>query len=231
MAFSRANFVQETSTTTGAGTYSLAGAVTGFQGFVAGNGDGATVRFSVTDGTDWEVCEGVITDGAPDTLTRATVLASSNAGAAVNWGAGSKTISQVFTAEEDFTDMVTEVVQVLVFDYATDVSTGDGAAYFVIPSTMDGFDLVAVHAKVITAGASSGTTDIQIHNVDNALDMLSTKLTIDYGETGSDTAATAAVIDTSNDHVNTNDVIRIDIDAISATSPKGLIVTLQFRRQ
>jgi len=100
MAFSTADFVQESTTTTGTGTYSLDGANTGYQTFISGNTTGDTVRFSVTDGTDWEVCEGVITSGTPDTLTRGTVLASSNAGSAVSWGAGSKTVSQVFTADE-----------------------------------------------------------------------------------------------------------------------------------
>lgn len=83
------------------------------------------------------------------------------------------------------------------------------------------------HAEVITAG-TTGTTDIQIYNVDNAVDMLSTKLTIDSAETGSDTAATAAVINTSNDDVDENDVIRIDVDAVSTTPAVGLIVTLGF---
>jgi hypothetical protein len=100
MAFSTADFVQETTTTTGTGTYDLAGATTGFQSFISGNSSGDTVRYSVTNGVDWEVCEGVITSGTPDTLTRGTVLASSNAGSAVNWGAGSKNVSQVFTADE-----------------------------------------------------------------------------------------------------------------------------------
>ncbi len=60
--------------------------------------------------------------------------------------------------------------------------------------------------------------------------MLSTAITIDTTETGSDTAATAAVINTSNDDVTTNDVIRVDVDAIhSGTAAKGLIVTLDFR--
>ena len=89
-------------------------------------------------------------------------------------------------------------------------------------------DLVDVHAEVITAG-TTGTTDIQIHNVTQAADMLSTKLTIDSGETGSDTAAAAAVIDTANDDVAENDMLRIDIDAVSTTAAQGLIVTLGFR--
>lgn len=226
MALSRADFVQETSTTTGTGPYSLAGAVTGYRTFVAGVGNGATVRYSVTDGTSWEVNEGVVTSGAPDTLSRATLLASST-GSAINWTAGTKTISLILSADE-LDDLTSEVFQILVFDYTANVTTGDGKAYFRIPSKMDGMNLVDAHAEVITAG-TTGTTDIQIYNVDNALNMLTTVLTIDSAETGSDTAATPFSINTSNDHVNTNDVIRIDVNAVSTTPPKGLIVTLEFR--
>jgi hypothetical protein len=120
------------------------------------------------------------------------------------------------------------VVQFVVFDFGTATATGDGKFYFHVPSSMTGMDLVEVHAEVITAG-TTGTTDIQLHNVTAAADILSTKLTIDSGETGSDTAATAAVISTSEDDVATNDVIRVDVDAVSTTPANGLIVTLTFR--
>lgn len=110
----------------------------------------------------------------------------------------------------------------------TDIATGDGKADLHIPSTLNGMNLVEVHAEVITAG-TTGTTDIQIANATQAADMLSTKLTIDSGETGSDTAAAAAVIDTAQDDLATNDMLRIDVDAVSTTAPKGLIITLTFR--
>lgn len=119
-------------------------------------------------------------------------------------------------------------VQAYVVEAGTDVATGDGAAYFVIPENMGGMNLVGVHAEVLTAG-TTGTTDIQIHNVTQAADMLSTKITIDSAETGSDTAATAAVIDSANDDVADYDVIRVDVDAVSTTAPQGLIVTLIFQ--
>jgi hypothetical protein len=124
----------------------------------------------------------------------------------------------------------TAVVPILVFDDATDCATGDGAGdiWWRVPSILDGWDLVGVAACVQTAG-TTGTMDIQIHNVDNALDMLSTKITIDSAEKDSSTAATAAVINTSNDHVNTGDQIRIDVDAVQTTPAKGLLVELQFR--
>lgn len=87
-----ADRVKETTTTTGTGTYSLDGAASGFRTFVAGVGTGQVVTYVVENGTDWEVGEGTVTDATPDTLTRTTILASSNAGAAVNWGAGSKNV-------------------------------------------------------------------------------------------------------------------------------------------
>lgn len=87
-----ADFVKETTTTTGLGTYDLAGAVTGFRTFVAAVGDANTCYYAVNDGTDWEVGVGTVTDASPDTLARTSVVESSNAGSAVNWGAGTKEI-------------------------------------------------------------------------------------------------------------------------------------------
>lgn len=117
-------------------------------------------------------------------------------------------------------------VSIQVVDGGSDVETGDGKAYITIPPELNGMKLTAVHARVVTAGTTN-TTDIQIHNVTDTADILSTKLTIDSGETGSDTAA-AAVIDTDHDDVSTNDLLRIDIDAVSTTKPKGLVVRLTF---
>jgi len=89
--------VKETSTTTGTGTFTLAGAVTGFQSFsVVGNGN--TTYYTITDGTNWEVGIGTYTS-AGTTLSRDTILESSNAGSAVNWGAGSKDVFVTYPAE------------------------------------------------------------------------------------------------------------------------------------
>lgn len=118
----------------------------------------------------------------------------------------------------------TSEVQFAVTDWTTNTATGDGQYYFRVPAKLNGWEITAVHAEVITAG-TTGTTDIQIHNVTDAVDILSTKLTIDSGETGSDTAATAAVINTSNDELATNDVLRVDVDAVSTTPAQGLIVS------
>lgn len=118
------------------------------------------------------------------------------------------------------------IVQVV--DGATDLTTGDGKAYLTIPEQLNGMNLSAVHARVITAPVGA-TVSIQIHNVTDAADMLSTALTIDATETGSDSAATPAVINTSADDVVTNDLLRIDIDQVgSSTAGAGLIVRLEF---
>lgn len=107
------------------------------------------------------------------------------------------------------------------------IAVGDGKAYYRVPSALNGMNLVAVAAALTTA-STSGIPTIQIANVTDAVDMLSTKLTIDANETDSSTAATAAVIDGAHDDVATADMLRIDID-VSGTGAKGLIVELQFQ--
>jgi hypothetical protein len=121
-------------------------------------------------------------------------------------------------------------MQAVVFDFTTAVVVGDGKFYFHIPADLNGLILTEVHARVVTAGVT-GTTDVQIHNVTGAVDILSTKLTIDSGETGSDTAVTAAVINTLNDDIATNNLLRIDVDAVSTTPPEGLLVTMGFKNK
>ena len=86
--------VKETSTTTGTGTLNLAGAVQDFEGFVAGIGTGNTTYYSIVNtGTgEFEVGIGTVTDAATDTLSRDTILSSSNGDAAVNFTAGTKDV-------------------------------------------------------------------------------------------------------------------------------------------
>jgi len=84
---------------------------------------------------------------------------------------------------------------------------------------------VAAH---VTTVSSSGLPTIQIHNLTQTADMLTTKLTIDASEKDSKDATTAAVIDSANDDVATGDELRIDVD-IAGTGTKGLIVELTFQ--
>lgn len=122
------------------------------------------------------------------------------------------------------------VVGILVVDAATNTATGDGKAFFRVPSVMNGWNLVAVAAHVYTAGTTN-TTDIQIRRTrsGSSVDMLSTKITIDTTEVDSSTAATAAVINATNDDVATGDKISVDVDAVSTTPAQGLFVELIFQ--
>ena len=90
--------VQETSTTTGTGTFTLAGAVTGFQSFSA-IGDGNTTYYAIVGGTEWEVGIGTYTSSGT-TLSRDTILESSNGGTAVNFSAGTKNVFVTYPAEK-----------------------------------------------------------------------------------------------------------------------------------
>lgn len=120
------------------------------------------------------------------------------------------------------------VVSIQVTDPAgSAITTGDGKAYFRVPAELNGCNLVAVGAHVTTV-SSSGLPTVQIANVTQAVDMLTTKITIDANEKDSSTAATPAVIDTGNDDVATGDELRIDID-VAGTGAKGLIVDLTFQ--
>ena len=84
--------VNETSTTTGTGTFTLAGAVTGFQTFSAiGNGNTTYYTIVLQGGTEWEVGLGTYTSSGT-TLSRDVVLSSSNSGSLVNFSAGTKNV-------------------------------------------------------------------------------------------------------------------------------------------
>lgn len=86
-----ADRVAETTATTGTGTVTLAGAKTGYQTFTTAFDDGTKVYYCITDNTDFEVGVGTFTT-AGTTLSRDSIFASSNAGSAVNWGAGTKDV-------------------------------------------------------------------------------------------------------------------------------------------
>lgn len=90
----------ETTATTGTGTVNLAGTATGSRILVTAIGNGNTMHYCIAHQTldEWEVGQGTVTDGTPDTLSRTTIFASSNAGSAVNFSAGTKDVFSVAPA-------------------------------------------------------------------------------------------------------------------------------------
>lgn len=98
MALVLADRVRETTTTAGTGTVTLAGAVTGFQSFSAvGNGNTTYYTIAGQGTSEWEVGIGTYTSSGT-TLSRDSVLASSNSGSKVNFSAGTKDVFVTYPA-------------------------------------------------------------------------------------------------------------------------------------
>lgn len=92
MTIKFAHRIKESTATTGTGTYSLAGALTGFAAFSSFLADTETTVYCCTNNTDWEIGIGTFTSGAPATLARTQIIESSNTNAAVSWSTGDKDI-------------------------------------------------------------------------------------------------------------------------------------------
>jgi hypothetical protein len=104
MALSLKDRVRESSSTTGTGTITLAGAYVGFQTFASAVTDGDTVYYTIHNlgsgvEDEWEVGLGTFT-ASGTTLSRDTILSSSNAGSAVNFSAGTKEVFITQPAEK-----------------------------------------------------------------------------------------------------------------------------------
>ena len=86
--------VKETTTTTGTGTINLAGGEDGFETFVAGIGNSNTTYYCIAHQTanEFEVGLGTVTDASPDTLSRTTIISSTNSDSAVDFSAGTKNV-------------------------------------------------------------------------------------------------------------------------------------------
>ena len=127
-----------------------------------------------------------------------------------------------------------EKERIVTFQIPGTLATGDGTGLgtrgFLVPSIYNGKNLVSCVAVVETAGTSGSANLFQVRRVRSAspVDMLSTRIMIDAGEVSSTTAATAYVINTSNDDVATGDVIYIDVDQLNTTPPTTLTVYLGF---
>jgi hypothetical protein len=92
MAFVLADRVKETTTSTGTTAVTLLGAATGFQSFSAiGNANVTYYTIAGQTGSEWEVGIGTYTSSGTS-LSRDTVLASSNSGSLVNFSAGTKDV-------------------------------------------------------------------------------------------------------------------------------------------
>lgn len=136
--------VAETSTTTGTGAFTLSGALTGHQRFSAVCSTSDTTEYVIVadDGT-WE--EGFGTYSSANTLTRTTVSNSSNAGAAVNFAAGNKTVL-----------MTPQASRVGGIPRSSALMKGDGAGALSAASAGTDYQ-AAITASGVLKGAGSGS--------------------------------------------------------------------------
>lgn len=173
MAHIIADRVRETTTTTGTGALSLS-AVTGFRRFSAVGAADDTVFYAVSSegSSEWEVGLGTI--GASNTLARTTVLASSNAGALVNFSAGAK---QVFLTDPAATRVPaarpkragTTYYDLPGVDLRTQgTSTVEGGYIHYAPITVGagGLLLTELAFRVSTAAGSGHTARLAVYRAD-----------------------------------------------------------------
>ena len=107
-----------------------------------------------------------------------------------------------------------------------DLESGDGLDTIYIPQELNGYNLTDIAICIHTV-STSGLVTIQLYNVTDSQDMLTTKATIDQGERTSYTAVTQPQVNGSYDDVATGDRLRIDVDG-KGTGVKGLDVYLTF---
>lgn len=148
MAFVLSDRVKETTTTTGTGDITLAGAVSGFETFGTNMSNTDVTRYCIQGGTEWEI--GIGTWNTGGTLTRTAVLQSSNSDSLVNFSAGTKTV--FMTADSSYFMPTGSIVPyagtaaptgfLLCFGQALNASTSPQyqALYEVIGNTYGGSD-------------------------------------------------------------------------------------------
>jgi len=127
MALVLADRVKETTTVTGTGAATLLGAATGFQSFaVVGNTNTTYYTIAGQTGSEWEVGIGTYSTTGP-TLTRTTVLASSNSGSAVNFSAGTKDVFVTYPAGRSISGGEGYTENDTTIDVSSTINTGRNA--------------------------------------------------------------------------------------------------------
>jgi hypothetical protein len=144
MALVIADRVRETTSSTGTGTITLTGPYSGFQAFsVIGNGNTTYYTIADPNSGDWEVGIGTYT-ASGNTLSRDTVLASTNAGGLVNFGAGTKDA------------ICTQPAERAVYVVGTSVAATNGAT---VPNSLLANSSVTLGDTAVSLGATATTID------------------------------------------------------------------------
>jgi len=163
MAHVVADRVRETTTTTGTGTYTLAGAVTGFETF-GSIGNTNTTYYCCTDGTNFEVGVGTYASSGT-TLARTTILQSSNSDSAVNWSAGTRQIFCTLPAEKSVIEDASNNVSIGGVLTSTGLTIGSAAITETELEILDGAGVTTDELNLLDGSAKS-TASITLDNAD-----------------------------------------------------------------
>lgn len=212
MARKRGSRVWETDTITGTGSFSLDGAVSGFRAFSAICANTDTVEYFAINRTtpaEWE--HGIGTWATGNTLARTTILESSNAGAVVSFGSGTK---DIFLAPAPRSEEPLFIVAV--GDETTALVTGDAKITFHAPMDFTLEDIIGGLSTV----SSSGAITVDINKAGSTI--FATKLTIDASEETSLTAAAYNFVSSAaRVTFAKGDKVVVDLDG-AGTGAKGL---------
>jgi hypothetical protein len=230
MALTISDRIKETSSTTGTGTYTLAGAVIGFETFTANLSNSDTTYYCCTDNTDFEVGLGTFTTSGT-TLARTTILASSNSNNAVSWGAGTRTVFCTLPAAKTIVLDASGNASVGGTITATGVTLGEAEAILL----GDSADLQISHTGSYSLISDSGTgnlilacQDFQLTNPSVGENMITA--TVDgavtlYHDNGAKLATTSTGIDVTGTVTATGTSVFTDLDISGDVDVDGTLET------
>ena len=203
MALVISDRVKETTTTTGTGTYTLGGAVAGFETFTVNLSNSDTTYYCCTDGTDFEVGLGTFTSSGT-TLARTTVISSSNSNNAVSWSSGTRTLFCTLPA-----------TKTIVLDASGNASVGG--------------TVTATGTSVFTNLDISGDVDIDgtleadaITVNGTALNTVIAGVTVTNATNATNATNSSHVLVTDNESTSEENLITFVEDATSSTGNVGL---------
>jgi hypothetical protein len=174
--------VKETTASTGTSTINLAGAATGFEGFVSAVGSGNSCYYTILDanGSAWEVGIGTVTDAATDTLSRDTILESSNSDNAISLTSGTHTVFLTYPADKSVyrnsNDQIVATASGIVFSDSTVQTTsavtytaGTGLSLSGTEFNVSGVDTSLLQGTISSAQIANDAIDSQ-HYTDGSID-------------------------------------------------------------
>jgi hypothetical protein len=154
MALVLADRVQETTTTSGTGSVTLAGAVAGFQSFaVVGNGN--TCYYAIVNGSAWEVGIGTYSTTGP-TLARTTVLSNSNGNTSAITLSGPSNVFLTYPAERSINYDADGVAVI-----GSPINYSDTGVIATFASTVAGYNQMVLQNK---SAATNASTNLNVSN-------------------------------------------------------------------